>query len=535
MGTGQLGLDLQRGRRTLLSLNSRQIAQLISEVEPKLIGLRLRDIQALPPRDLVLIFEPEDAGDGPAVFRLRISADPDNSRLHLQQGRLHRGKGPTGKFFRKLEEELTGSKLKKLTQVRADRIVLLEFNETPSGKPRSLLAELTGRHGNLLLLDRGDLVLDLLIPAPKKQEQPRLVIGETWSPPPGQAPAKSDVPSVEDQFLVPEDDPPGRKAGHPELAPLSWRVEGVLGKASEDRDQDAERKRVRKRIERKQSRARSLHNGLTKKLEACDRAERVRLDGELLSANLHQVKRGAKFVELEDWYEDGTPLRRIDLDPRRTPQENASHHFERYKKLERSKLEIPSELALAKEKLAGLDALLLRIEDLTTDPIEVDQEGVKADLLDPQQVADPRKRKVPEARIPYRKFITESGLEVRVGRNARDNDALTFRHANGNDIWLHTADAPGSHVILRLGKGAAKKGQTPEPNPEDLHDAAALAVHFSPLRGAMKADVHVAPCKLVHKPRGAKPGLVTLSGGRNMQVRMQPERLKRLLRPERSQ
>ena len=111
---------------------------------------------------------------------------------------------------------------------------------------------------------------------------------------------------------------------------------------------------------------------------------------------------------------------------------------------------------------------------------------------------------------------------VWVGRAARDNDQLTFQHAKGNDLWLHTADAPGSHVVLRL-PGKA------DPDPEEVLDAATLAVHFSPLNETSRADVHVARVKEVRKPRGAKPGLVTLSGGKTLRIRMQPERLQRLL------
>lgn len=506
--------------------------------------MRLRDIQALPPRDLLLVFEPaapsesavlsksEGAGEGPAVYRLRLSADPDNSRLHLQQGRLQKSKGPTGKFFRRLEEELVGAKLKSLTQVRSDRICLLEFSETPSRQPRALMAELTGRHGNLVLLERAERVLDLLIPPPAKKSEPRLVVGEVWSPPPGQAKGSTEPPSIEEEYAEPADVPPGVRLGHAPLAPLSWRVENSLGEASADRDLAAARKKLRKRVDRKLRRALSLLNGLRKKLEACERSERVKLDAELLTANQHNIDRGAKFVELEDWYTEGSPLRRIELDPRRSPSENAQVFFDRYKKLERSKSELPAELALAQERVDGLRALAAKAEDDSTDPDQVDREGVEAGLLDPPQQADPRKRKAPPPRQPYRVFETAGGLEVRVGRTAKDNDALTFKHSNGNDLWLHTADAPGSHVVLRVGKGG-KKGKTTEPPLEDLLDAAHLAVHFSPLKEAQKASVHVAPCKLVHKPRGAKPGLVTLSGGRNLEVRMQPQRLARLLRPGR--
>ncbi len=484
---------------------------------------------------MVLVFEPDDPGEGPAVFRLRLSADPDNSRLHLQQGRLHRGKGPTGPFFRRLEEELVGARLKSLTQVRADRLCLLEFQDTPGGAPRSLLAELTGRHGNLVLLERADRVLDLLVPPPAKQETPRLVKGEVWSPPPGRSYDPESTPSIEESFELPEEPPPGVLQGHAPLAPLSWRVENSLGSAASQRDLAAARKKLRKRVERKLARARSLLGGLQKKLEACGRSERVRLDGELLSANLHQVQRGAKFVELEDWYSEGSPARRIEVDPRRSPKENAQLLFDKYKKLERSKVELPSELALAEERVEALSQLLERANDQSNDPEQVDSEGVSQGLLDPPQQADPRKRKAPAPRVPYRTFTTSTGVEVRVGRTAKDNDALTFKHSNGNDYWLHTADAPGSHVVLRVGKGGGKKGRVVEPAHEDLIDAAHLAVHFSPLKEASKASVHVAPCKLVHKPRGAKPGLVTLSGGRNLEIRMQPDRLARLLRPSRGQ
>jgi predicted ribosome quality control (RQC) complex YloA/Tae2 family protein len=160
---------------------------------------------------------------------------------------------------------------------------------------------------------------------------------------------------------------------------------------------------------------------------------------------------------------------------------------------------------------------------------------VEAGLLDPPQEADPRRRKAPAPRLPYRAFEGVRGTEIRVGRSARDNDTLSLKLCNGNDLWLHTADAPGSHVVLRTSVKARGKGRgrEPEADPEELLDAAHLAVHFSPLQGAEKADVHVCACKQVHKPKGAKPGLVTLSGGRILQVRMQPERLERLLRADR--
>jgi predicted ribosome quality control (RQC) complex YloA/Tae2 family protein len=229
-----------------------------------------------------------------------------------------------------------------------------------------------------------------------------------------------------------------------------------------------------------------------------------------------------KELEVEDFLAEGAPRRKIALDPKLSPQENLQRAFERARKLERGSAAVESEIALARERVAALEALALEARS-GPDPLALDAAAVARGLLDARQEADPRKRPAaPAPRLPYRSFATAAGAEIRVGRTAKDNDELSFRHARGNDVWLHTADAPGSHVVLRLeGRG--------EPEPEDLLDAAHLALHFSPLRGATRGRIHVARCKEVHKPRGAKPGLVQLSGGKHIEIRVQPGRLERLL------
>ncbi len=229
-----------------------------------------------------------------------------------------------------------------------------------------------------------------------------------------------------------------------------------------------------------------------------------------------------KEIEVEDFLAEGAPLRRIALDPKLSGQENLQRVFERARKLERSAAAVEGELALARERVGELEALAREAQDCA-EPAALDSRAVERGLLDARQVGDARKRPAaPAPRLPYRSFAGASGAEIRVGRTAKDNDELSFRHARGNDVWLHTADAPGSHVVLRLeGRG--------EPESEDLLDAAHLALHFSPLRGATRGRIHVARCKEVHKPRGAKPGLVQLSGGKSLEIRVQPGRLERLL------
>lgn len=524
MDAGRPLLALQRGRGALLSgLRAAHVGELAAELDPLLRGARVREVQALPPRDLLLVLEPRSAAeDGPPVLRLRLSADPDAARLHLQHGRVHAHDGPVGPFFQRLADEIAGATLRRIAQVGGDRIALLELGDAPGGRRRALVAELVGRHANLALLGPGDEVLDVLVPPPPAQhDTARLVAGSPWSPPGGatRAPSRPEPP-LREAFPDPPGPPPGRD---PERAPLSWRVELALGAAADEHRTARERRRVAARVARKLRRAKSHVAGIERRAQAAEGAEQVRQDGELLKSELGRLRRGMTSARVRDWFTDGAPERVIELDAGRSPRENVERTFERYRKLERAKRTVTEELALARERLAALEELAQAVERPEEDPLALEADAVRGGLLDPAQEADPRKRRQPPPRLPYRTFTAADGSEVRVGRSARDNDALTFRHARGNDVWLHTADVPGSHVVL------ATQGDR-EPDPEALLDAATLAVHFSPARGGSVVPVHVARRKQVHKPRGAKPGLVSLSAGRILQVRVQQERLDRLLR-----
>jgi predicted ribosome quality control (RQC) complex YloA/Tae2 family protein len=310
---------------------------------------------------------------------------------------------------------------------------------------------------------------------------------------------------------------------HPR-APLSFLVERALGAELEAGEVEHARRDLVRRVERKLARSRRNLSGLEERAAAADGAEAVREEGELLKTHLGRWKRGAREVEVEDFFAaEAGARRKIELDPKLAPGENVERVFARYRKLLRVQASAHQDLAYAGERVAELEALLAAAQE-SDDPAALDEQAVGRGLLQKVQEAPPPpgRRAEPKQRLPYRSFRAAAGGEIRVGRSARDNDELTMRHSKGSDLWLHTADAPGSHVVLCLDKGA-------EADPEEVLDAAHLAVHFSPLKGARRAAVHVAARKLVHKPKGAKPGLVTLSGGKVLSVRMQPERLERLL------
>jgi predicted ribosome quality control (RQC) complex YloA/Tae2 family protein len=498
----------------------------VGELAGLLAAWRVREVQAHPPHDVLLVLEPVRAVEGapPGIRRLRLSAHPDAARVHLQLGRLARHDGPSGPFFQRLATELPGAEIVRIEQVGGDRLVLLELRGGACGERRALLLELTGRHANLLLLGPEDRLVDWLVPAPAGRASARLALGSVWKPPGGSARAPGEAgPSIAEALPAPDETAPGADGGR---APLSWRVERALGALADEARASELAARLRARLARKIERTRALVAGLEERARACADVERVRQDGELLKTHLARLRRGMDHVEVADWFApDGSP-RRIALDPKKSPQENLERLFERAKKLERSRESVAEEIELARARLRSLQSLRGRLEGAGADPEALEREAVEQGLLEAPQEADVRRRPDALPRLPYRVFLASRGSEVRVGRSASDNDELTLRHSRGSDLWLHTADAPGSHVVLRLAKGAAA-------DEEEVLDAAHLAVHFSPLREARRALVHVALRKLVHKPRGAKAGLVSLSGGRTIDLRVQQDRIERLLRSAR--
>ena len=524
MGLQQRGRAVAQPLRSALSAG--QLTELLDELRPAFCGRNLREVAPLPPRELLLVFEAEEEERG--IHRLRVSAAPDGPRVHRQVGRVHRHKGPVGPFFETCRTELAGAQLHAIEQPRQDRLALLRFRRG-DGERRVLIAELTGRHANVILCDGTERVLTLLVEPPAKSgREPRLKRGEPWVPPPGTPPAADPSEPGLAEFLAPRagEQPAEDLPRAASEAPLSFLVEQVLGGAVEQTDRARAAKHLRDRLTTRAKKMRALQKGLGVKREAARGAERVLQDGELLKANIQELKRGLREVLLDDWYDPAGGKRRVTLDPKLSPKANVEKFFARYQKLLRSGGEVEREIQLASERLAQAEALLEQLQAEDSDPAALEARAVEAGLLEAlARKRGARVQKV-EPRKPYRSFVGANGGEILVGRNARDNDTLSLKIARGNDIWLHTADAPGSHVILRTNHGQP-------PHPEDLLDAAQLAIHFSPLKGTHKAGVHEVQAKYVKKPKGAPPGLVTLAGGRRREIRVESDRLARLLGEDR--
>lgn len=214
----------------------------------------------------------------------------------------------------------------------------------------------------------------------------------------------------------------------------------------------------------------------------------LRAIGDLILARFGDIRSGAEEVELSGF--DGAPVR-VALDPALAPHENADRYYDRAGRSERAATRLP-------ELIAGAERDVSRFEALRTRAVagEADADEIRAAL--PARM----ERKAGGAvALPYRTFRSSGGLEIRVGRGARHNDDLTFRHSAPGDVWLHARHTAGAHVVLRWpGEGA--------PPARDLAEAATLAALHSKARTSGSVPVDWTFRKYVRKPRGAPPGSV---------------------------
>ncbi len=243
-------------------------------------------------------------------------------------------------------------------------------------------------------------------------------------------------------------------------------------------------------------------------LYKAENSDKYRLYGELLTANLHLAKQGMKEVKVISYY-DGSEVT-IPLDPKFTPAKNAQNYYKRYGKaktaIKEKKLQI-EETSADIEYLESVVSFIERagsIEEIDLIRRELTEAGYIRYRKPPKNAA--RKKYKPQ---PYSYTLT-SGKRCEAGRNNNENDFLTMKKASGQDLWFHTKDIPGSHVILFLDGS--------EPTETDLFEAASIAAYHSKGTGSQNVPVDYTKVRYVKKPSGAKPGFVIFTHNRTLYV-----------------
>jgi predicted ribosome quality control (RQC) complex YloA/Tae2 family protein len=244
------------------------------------------------------------------------------------------------------------------------------------------------------------------------------------------------------------------------------------------------------------------HRTLDQQLKAAENADDLKLKGELLIANLHEIERGQKEVSLRNFYDPHGAKITIQLDERLRPSENAQRYFEDYKKAKRSRDILATLVSKNQAALESLEKAIKETENARDLSVlaTIRDDLVRKDVIREKST---RTRKPGKKAAPlFRRFKSSDGFQIYVGRNDKENELLIKSEAGKNDMWLHAKQIEGSYVIVR---NPEKKPDIPR---RTLLEAAIIAAYFSKAKHSGTVPVDYTWVKYVTKPRGAKPGFV---------------------------
>ncbi len=471
-------------------MNDQTIKAIVEEIAPVLAGRMMGKVFQLSRVALAIDFRP---GDGRYLF---ISVQPAQPGIYMIERRvrdLEKQTLASHSFALVLRKQLGGAKLVSLRKDEADRIVRFSFNasdEIGNRFERTLIAQLTGKAANLLLLNEQGFIIDTLRP-PRGEGQE---IGNLYRPPPPhQSDAPANIPFERGSFST-----------------LSDAADDYYRSLEAARRFEARAAASRARLRKEIAQREKLRSHLAKDLEAHGNADEHKRTGDLLLANIGSAKRNGSKVTLTDYYAEDAPLIELEVDENSTLQEEAARRFSRYTKARRAAAEITQRRAALEKELETLRARESELENIISTGDEAALESFGGEAK--PQTRSTKGRQKSSSDVPgARRYRSSDGYEILVGRAARDNDHLTFRIARPYDLWLHAADYPGSHVIVRNPTRADLPHRT-------IIEAAQLAAQFSQARRDAKVDVHYTQRKFLSKPKGAAPGLVRMSSFRSITV-----------------
>ncbi|WP_058485304.1 Rqc2 family fibronectin-binding protein [Defluviitalea phaphyphila] len=251
-----------------------------------------------------------------------------------------------------------------------------------------------------------------------------------------------------------------------------------------------------------------------KQLKDISNREELRIYGELITANIYSISKGMNSFHTINFYDENQPEITIPLDPLLTPAENAQKYFKQYNKAKRTYTALNKQLKQTEEEIIYLESLLSAIQSSTD---ENDINDIRQELKEQGYIKNKKRNKIKEIeKSKPLHFVSKEGFDIYVGKNNRQNDELTLRFANPTDLWLHTKDIPGSHVIIKT-----KNKEVPK---NTLILAANLAALHSKAKNSSNVPVDYTFKKHVRKPNGAKPGMVIYDNQKTIYVT--PDELK---------
>lgn len=433
----------------------------------------------------------------PASQYLFISIEAAAPRIYLIKRRLRdlekQSTNPTS-FVMSLRKRLANAHLESIEKIRNERILRFAFtavDELGRAVKYTLIVQLTGRSSNLLLLDKNDFVLDSCRATTGTGQE----TASRYAPP-----VRSSVPRKQLQTDV---------FSRGSFETLSESLDAHFSSLSAEKaflsKANAARHKLKSEILKREKLARKLNLDLKNHGDA----ETWKRLGDLLLANIANARREGDKISVIDYFDEKTPVVEIEVDNNISLTEAAEKFFKRYTKARNA-------LAELSKRLDDLESQILNLkfqqENLEQAISEKDEQFL-SDFLDEKPKANSPKIKDKHAAgfSGARQYTSSDGFEILVGKGSKDNDFLTFRVAKSSDLWLHAADYPGSHVVVKN----PNRKEIPQ---KTLLEAAQYAAFFSRAREQPKVAVHYTQKKFVNKPKGAGSGLVSLSSFKTILV-----------------
>ena len=468
------------------------IQAIVAELAANLLEHTVGRVFQLSPLSLAIDFGVRHAG------YLFVSAEPAQPRIHLikrSARELEKQSQPPALFVQAFRAVLAGSSLVSIIRDETERVVRLRFLcEDDLGKQtfKTLVCQLTGRSANLFLLDANDQIRYALR-SPKGDGQQ---LGQVYEPPEPQAARVSDTQS--EAFELDQREFPS----------LSQALDDHYTRLESSQTFANRAQLARERIKKELAQRRKLKRNLERDLAQHGDPEQHKRLGDLLLANIATAVRSGDQVSITDYYSEGAPALVLEVAKDSSLQDEAGRHFSRYTKAKRAAREISSRLATLEPELRKLQERQAELEKI----IAAGDETALQEFDHVPGQPQPKPKKKQDEKFPgVRRYLSSDDYEILVGRAAQTNDRLTFKIARPHDLWLHAADYPGSHVVIRN----PTRNEVPH---RTIIEAAQLAAKFSQAGDDSKVTVHYTSRKFLTKPKGVAPGLVRMSSFKTITV-----------------
>ena len=465
-----------------MSLNWKEIDLLLRELD--LTGGKIQKVVQPNYRQLILdVYRPGRRQ------KILISLEQGSTRIHATAHSV-RSEIKLQRFCQLLRSRIVGGRIEHCAQLGEERIILIRVLRE---EITELYVRLWGGAANIVATDDRQAILDAFFRRPRRSE----VSGGVF-----------DVGAI---LASPKRNRDFEPREFPGDGSLSSRVEAHYDSLIESSEIDSLQRVLREHGKRELAKLESIIEQLQSKISDYSDEPDYRHIGDLLSANLYRVRPGDRSIVVEDYSQPGSEVV-IELEPAATPGDNVSRYFEKYKKQRKSLERLRGERCDAEERMLELADLSDRLSRSDT----IDELRRLEKILKPK-----RKKKNVKGSTGLR--FTSGDYEIAVGRSARENDELLRSYAKGNDYWFHTRDVPGGYVFVKTIPGKSLPLET-------LVDAGNIALFYSRAKENGQGDLYYTQVKHLKRPKEGKLGLVLPTQEKNLFVRLETERIDRLVR-----